>query len=92
MKFSNTPYHLLETPNPLSYDWDKIFSTGFLYYELFEKSYADHRTRDLEFEEGDKVYLKISPMKVVVRFGKKGRVHIMWVLIKSCEGLVKGCL
>ena len=36
-----------------------------------QKSYADHRTRDLEFEEGDKVYLKISPMKGVVRFFKK---------------------
>ena len=37
-----------------------------------KKSYADHRIRDLEFEESDKVYLKISPMKGVVRFGKKG--------------------
>ena len=36
-----------------------------------QKSYADHRRRDLEFEEGDKVYLKISPMKGMVRFGKK---------------------
>ena len=36
-----------------------------------QKSYADHRRRDLEFEEGDKVYLKISPMKGVERFGKK---------------------
>ena len=30
--------------------------------------------RDLEFEEGAKVYLKISPMKGVVRFGKKGKL------------------
>ena len=36
-----------------------------------QKSYVDHRRRDLEFE-GDKVYLKISPMKGVVRFCKKG--------------------
>ena len=36
-----------------------------------QNSYADHRKRDLEFEEGYKVYLKISPMKGVVRFGKK---------------------
>ncbi|MUG03910.1 hypothetical protein ECC01_23490 [Bacillus tequilensis] len=26
------------------------------------------------FEKGDKVYLKISPMKGVVRFGKKGKL------------------
>ena len=28
----------------------------------------------MEFEEGDKVYLKISLMKGVVRFGKKGKL------------------
>ena len=39
-----------------------------------QKSYADNRRNDLEFEEGDKVYLKISPMKGVVRFGKKGKL------------------
>ena len=44
-----------------------------------QKSYADHRTRDLEFEEGDKVYLKISPMKEVVRFGKKGKLSPRYV-------------
>ena len=38
-----------------------------------QKPYANHRRRDLEFEESDKVYLKISPIKEVVRFGKKGK-------------------
>ena len=37
-----------------------------------QKAYADNRRRNLEFEEGDKVYLKISSMKEVVRFDKKG--------------------
>ena len=36
-----------------------------------QKSYADNMRRGLEFEEGDTVYLKISPMKGVVRFGKR---------------------
>ena len=36
-----------------------------------QKSYADHRRSDLEIEENDKVYLKISQMKMVVRFCKK---------------------
>ena len=39
-----------------------------------QKSYADHRRRDLEFEQGDKLYLKISPMNGVIRFGKKGKL------------------
>ena len=36
-----------------------------------QKSYANHKRRNLKFEEGTKVYLKILPMKGVVRFGKK---------------------
>ena len=44
-----------------------------------QKSYVDHRRRDLEFKEGDKVYLKISPMKGVVRFGKKGKFSSLYV-------------
>ena len=36
-----------------------------------QKSYADNSRRDLEFEEGDKLYLRISPIKGVVRFCKK---------------------
>ena len=37
-----------------------------------QNSYVNHRRRDFEFEEGDKVYLKMFPMKWVVSFGKKG--------------------
>ena len=40
-----------------------------------QKSYDDHRRRDLEFEEGDKVYLKISLVKGVVIFGKKRKIQ-----------------
>ena len=39
-----------------------------------QNSYVDHRRRDLEFEEVDKVYLKILPMKGVIRFVKKGKM------------------
>lgn len=39
-----------------------------------QKSYADRRVRDLEFMEGDRVLLKVSPMKGVMRFGKKGKL------------------
>ncbi|TYK18694.1 ty3-gypsy retrotransposon protein [Cucumis melo var. makuwa] len=33
-----------------------------------QKSYADVRQKDLEFDVGDKVFLKVAPMKGVVRF------------------------
>jgi hypothetical protein len=38
-----------------------------------EKSYADHRRRELNFEVGDFVYLKVSPMRVLRRFKVRGK-------------------
>ena len=35
-----------------------------------QKSYADNRKWPLEFDLGDQVYLKISPVKEVMRFGR----------------------
>ena len=54
-----------------------------------QKSYADNRRRDLDFEEGDKMYLKISLMKGVVRFVKKGKLIPRYV--GSYEVLQRGC-
>nr|GEW83103.1 putative reverse transcriptase domain-containing protein [Tanacetum cinerariifolium] len=39
-----------------------------------QKSYADVRHKPLEFEVGDKVMLKVSPWKGVIRFGKRGKL------------------
>ena len=35
-----------------------------------QKSYADKRHRDLQFKVGDRVFLKVSPWKGVLRFGR----------------------
>ena len=35
-----------------------------------QKSYADNRHQELEFDVGDHVFLKISPFKGVIRFGQ----------------------
>ncbi|XP_070031965.1 uncharacterized protein [Nicotiana tomentosiformis] len=42
--------------------------------ESRQKSYSDMRRRDLEFQVDDWVFLKVSPMKGVMRFGKKGKL------------------
>ena len=44
-----------------------------------QKSYADKRKRPLTFEVGDYVYLKVSPMKGVQRFGVKRKLAPRYV-------------
>ena len=44
-----------------------------------KKTYADNRKRSLEFEVGDQVYLKISPMKGVMRFGDTGKLSPRYI-------------
>ncbi|XP_038901285.1 uncharacterized protein LOC120088217 [Benincasa hispida] len=39
-----------------------------------QKSYADLRRKDLGFVTDDKVFLKVAPMKGILRFGKKGKL------------------
>ncbi|WVZ97590.1 hypothetical protein U9M48_043112 [Paspalum notatum var. saurae] len=44
-----------------------------------QQSYSDRRRRPLVFEEGDHVYLRVSPMKGVHRFGVKGKLAPRYV-------------
>ncbi|GKB90710.1 putative reverse transcriptase domain-containing protein [Tanacetum coccineum] len=44
-----------------------------------QKSYADNRRKPLEFEVGDRVMLKVSPWKGVIRFGEYGKLAPMYV-------------
>ena len=39
-----------------------------------QKSYADMKRKDIQYEIGEKVFLKVSPWKKVMRFGKKGKL------------------
>nr|GEZ89110.1 putative reverse transcriptase domain-containing protein [Tanacetum cinerariifolium] len=40
-----------------------------------QKSYVDLKRKPIEFQVGDKVMLKVSPWKGVVRFGKRGKLN-----------------
>ncbi|XP_075494744.1 uncharacterized protein LOC142532308 [Primulina tabacum] len=42
--------------------------------QIRNKSYADQRRRELDFFVGDHVFVKVAPMKVVMRFEKKGKL------------------
>ncbi|XP_021776006.1 uncharacterized protein LOC110739830 [Chenopodium quinoa] len=44
-----------------------------------QKSYADLKRREEEFEVGNKVLLKVSPMKGVMRLKKKGKLSPKYI-------------
>ena len=55
-----------------------------------QKSYADTRRRELVFEIGDYVYLKVSPMRSMKRFSMKGKLAPRYIgpfkiLERLCE-------
>ncbi|GJW77016.1 putative reverse transcriptase domain-containing protein [Tanacetum coccineum] len=44
-----------------------------------QRSYVDKRRKPLEFQVGDKVMLKVSPWKGVIRFGKRGKLNPRYI-------------
>ena len=39
-----------------------------------QKSYVDLKKKETEYEVEDKVFLKVSPWRKILRFGKKGKL------------------
>jgi hypothetical protein len=54
-----------------------------------QETYANKRRRPLEFEVGDHVYLRVSPMKGMKRFRVKGKLAPRYIgsfpIIEKCE-------
>ncbi|GJY32534.1 putative reverse transcriptase domain-containing protein [Tanacetum coccineum] len=44
-----------------------------------QNSYTDRRRKPLEFQVGDKVMLKVSPWRGVIRFGKRGKLNPRYI-------------
>ncbi|XP_038880432.1 uncharacterized protein LOC120072087 [Benincasa hispida] len=44
-----------------------------------QKSYTDKKRRELEFEVGDQVFLKLSPWKEILRFRRKGKLSPRYI-------------
>ncbi|GJZ00358.1 putative reverse transcriptase domain-containing protein [Tanacetum coccineum] len=57
-----------------------------------QKSYADKRRKPLEFKVGDRVLLKMSPWKGVVRFGKKEKLAPRCIYDTFHVSNIKKCL
>ena len=43
------------------------------------KSYANMKRKDIRYEIGEKVFLKVSPWKKVMRFGKKYKLSLRFI-------------
>jgi len=52
----------------------KVMRDRLKYAQDRQKSYADNKRRLIDFQVGDKVMLKVSPWKGVIRFGKRGKL------------------
>ncbi|GJT68372.1 putative reverse transcriptase domain-containing protein [Tanacetum coccineum] len=44
-----------------------------------QRSYANIRQKPLEFQVGDRVMLKVSPRKGIIRFGKRGKLNPRYI-------------
>ncbi|WMV09068.1 hypothetical protein MTR67_002453 [Solanum verrucosum] len=75
----NSSYHSSTAMDPFEELYGRRCRERLKTTQSRQKSYADVRRRDLEFEIGDWVYLTISPMKGVMRFGKKGKLSPRYV-------------
>ena len=60
-------------------DTVKLIRERLLAAQSRQKAYADKRRRPLEFQIGDWVFLKVSPMKGVMRFGRKGKLSPRYI-------------
>ena len=63
------PDHVKETSNMIELIRHRMKTA-----QSRQKSYADRRRKPVEFEVGEHVFLKVSPMKKVFRFGKSGKL------------------
>ncbi|GJV89148.1 putative reverse transcriptase domain-containing protein [Tanacetum coccineum] len=50
-----------------------------------QKSYANLKRKSMDFQVGDKIMLKVSPWKRVVRFGKWGKLNLWYIPLKVLE-------
>ena len=44
-----------------------------------QRSYANLKSKDIEYEVEDKVFLKVSPWKKILHFGRKGKQSLIFI-------------
>ncbi|GJY17291.1 putative reverse transcriptase domain-containing protein, partial [Tanacetum coccineum] len=75
----NNSYHASIKAAPYEALYGRKCRSPVCWAEDRQKSYADLKRKPMEFEVGDRVMLKVSPWKGVVRFGKRGKLNPRYV-------------
>ncbi|XP_055822044.1 uncharacterized protein LOC129890531 [Solanum dulcamara] len=57
----------------------RSIQTKLLEAQSIQKEYTDRKVRDMAFQDSEQVLLKVSPMKKVMRFGKKVNLNLCYV-------------
>ncbi|KAA3483059.1 reverse transcriptase [Gossypium australe] len=63
-----------DTENNVKTIWDNLKVTS-----NCQKSYVDLKHKDIEFIFGDRLFLKVSPWKKILRFGRKGKLSLRFI-------------
>jgi hypothetical protein len=76
LSWSESGERVIFGPNIVTEAEEKVkqIQANILAAQSRQKSYTDKRHSPLKFEVGDHVYLRVSPMKGVRRFGIKGKL------------------
>ena len=79
--WDNEGSEFLEGPDIVQATVDKvgIIKSKLKAVQDLQKSYADQHRREMEFDVGDKVFLKVSPWKGIMRFGNKGKLSMRYI-------------
>ncbi|GJX91274.1 putative reverse transcriptase domain-containing protein [Tanacetum coccineum] len=75
----NNSYHASIKAAPYEALYGRKCRSPMCWAEDRQKSYADLKQKPMEFEVRDRVMLKVSPWKGVVRFGKRGKLNLRYV-------------
>jgi hypothetical protein len=92
-----TPHNWIELGEKVIFGPDPIEETEAIFHciqdnlkatKSRQEAYANKRRQPFEFEVGDHVYLRVSPMKGVKRFGVKGKLAPRYIrlfpILKMC--------
>ncbi|GKE22966.1 putative reverse transcriptase domain-containing protein [Tanacetum coccineum] len=71
----NNCYHTSIKAAPL----EELYGQKYRSPVSWAESYTDKRRKPLEFQVRDKVMLKVSPWKGVIRFGKRGKLNPCYI-------------